>query len=470
MPEQDRPLQIASPLAPFQALKVWLKHWIGLDRSILFTVMARFWQAFSGLVTLFLIAHFLTASQQGYYYTFFSIVALQIVFELGFSFVILQLAAHERAYLTFLPDGGIEGDPVAHSRLASVLQKAVYWYMGAGVLMAAVLIPAGFWFFSAHSAAGGAVAWRLPWLSLVLAAMLAFQIDPVFSFLEGCGFVAQVAQRRFTQAILGSVLGWSAMILHYGLFAPALLIFGQVAVGLAYLLSNRHRQLLGNLLRYPVGQHSVGWRSEIWPFQWKIAVSWICGYFIYQLFSPVLFAYQGAEAAGRMGMSQNVASGIGSIAIAWMNTKASPFGALIARGEIKELDHLFFRTLKQSTGLLIFGAGFFLLLLISYGHYFPRFTVRLLPVWVVCILLVNTVLNHIVYSQALYLRAHKEEPFLGQAVISAILIGSLTLVLGKYSGANAIVLGVFLQGILFGVPYASYIFISKRKKWHHTSI
>jgi len=466
MSQHHSPLENSTPLHPARALKHWLQHWIGLDRAILFTVMARFWQAFSSLVTLFLITLFLTASQQGYYYTFFSIVALQIVFELGFSFVILQLAAHERAYLTFLPDGRIDGDPVAHSRLASVLQKAVYWYMAAGVLMAAALIPAGLWFFSAHRSPGFAVAWRLPWVLLVLAAMLAFQIDPVFSFLEGCGFVAQVAQRRFTQAILGSALAWSAMVLHQGLYAPSLLIFGQVAVGLAYLLSRHHRKLLGNLLRYPVGEHFVGWRKEIWPFQWKIAISWMCGYFIYQLFSPVLFAYQGAEAAGRMGMSLNVATGIGSIAIAWMSTKASPFGALVARGEFKSLDHLFFRTLKQSTALLVFGAGIFLILLATSGHYFPRFSARLLPLWVVTILLANTVLNHIAFSQGLYLRAHKEEPFLVPTILSAILTSSLIMISAKYYGPNVVVLGVFLEGILFAIPVTTYIFITKRKKWH----
>ncbi|MGB6828181.1 MAG: hypothetical protein WBE41_09085, partial [Terracidiphilus sp.] len=248
---------------------------------------------------------------------------------------------------------------------------------------------------------------------------------------------------------------------------PALLILGQVLVGLAFLLSNRHRKLLGNLLRYPVAEHFVGWRKEIWPFQWKIAISWMCGYFIYQLFSPVLFAFQGAEVAGRMGMSLNVATGIGSIAIAWMNTKASPFGALVARREYEQLDHLFFRTLKQSTALLVFGAGLFLLLLAAYGHFVPRFSARLLPLWVVGLLLVGTVMNHIVYSQALYLRAHKEEPFLLQSVISAVLIGSLTVVLGKYYGANAIVLGLLVQGVLFGFPYATYIFVTKRRKWHH---
>ena len=42
-----------------------------------------------------LIVHFLTAAEQGYYYALWSLVALQSVFELGFSFVILQVAAHE---------------------------------------------------------------------------------------------------------------------------------------------------------------------------------------------------------------------------------------------------------------------------------------------------------------------------------------------------------------------------------------
>src|SRR5436305_1845557 len=125
----------------------WLQHTLGIDRAIAFTVLARIWSSTAGLVTVLLIARFLTRAEQGYYYTFSSLVALQIVFELGFSFVILQLAAHERANLTFSPGGSVDGDPVAHSRLASVLQKAVRWYGVAGVMMAVILVPAGFVFF-----------------------------------------------------------------------------------------------------------------------------------------------------------------------------------------------------------------------------------------------------------------------------------------------------------------------------------
>ncbi len=45
----------------------------------------------------------------------------------------------------------------------------------------------------------------------------------------------------------------------------------------------------------------ISWRREVWPFQWKIAVSWLCDYFIFQLFTPVLFAFRGPVEAGQDG-------------------------------------------------------------------------------------------------------------------------------------------------------------------------
>src|SRR5580698_7151699 len=146
-----------------ERIRHWLRNVVGLDRAIIFTVLARGWASLAGIVTVILIARFLSPAEQGYYYTFGSLVALQIVFELGFSFVILQMASHERAHLTISTDYVISGDPRAHARLASVLQKSVRWYSIAAVLMAALLIPAGWYFFASHRHAGQAVSWQLPW-------------------------------------------------------------------------------------------------------------------------------------------------------------------------------------------------------------------------------------------------------------------------------------------------------------------
>jgi hypothetical protein len=444
----------------------YLKHWTGMDRAIAFTIIARFWSAVAGLLTILLIARFLSPSEQGYYYTFYSLVAVQIIFELGFSFVVLQLAAHERANLSFLPDGRLEGDTISHSRLASVLQKSVRWYSVAAVLMALVVLPNGLHFFLSNRPHGMDVAWKLPWILVVLAAALTFQIDPVFSFLEGCGFVSQVAHMRLRQAVFGSVLAWTAMLTRHGLFSPALMIIGQAAVGLSFLLTSPRRQMLVALLRYKVGPHFVAWRKEIWPFQWRIAISYLSSYFIFQLFAPVLFAYQGPIWAGRMGMSLNIVSAIGAIALAWMSTKASPFGSMVARAEFTQLDSVFFRTFFQSTTLLVACSVTFLVALLVASHNFPKLAMRMMPPWSLGLLLLTAVMNHLIFCWSFYLRAHKREPYLPLSVALASCVCVATILLGRLVGANAVVVGYCVCTGVLGLPWAAYIFVTKRREWH----
>jgi hypothetical protein len=437
---------------------------LGLDRAVVFTVLARGWSSLAGLVTVMLIAHFLTGAEQGYYYTFGSLVALQIVFELGFSFVILQMASHECAHLHFSKAGEISGDPVAHARLASVLQKSVRWYSIAALMMLGALVPAGIHFFSVHAQPGQPVAWRVAWFMVVLAASLAFQIDPLFSFLEGCGYVAQVARTRAMQAVGGSLLAWASFLLHHGLLAPAMMITGQVLVGGGWLYTRRG--LLFGLLKHSSGHHRIQWGKEVWPFQWRIAVSWICGYFIFQLFNPVLFAYRGPTAAGQMGMSLTACNVLLAIATAWVNTKSAPFGVMIARKEYARLDRTFFRALAQSLLVCIAGSAAVWSGIAYLNLRHSRFSHRVLGPLPFGLLLLTIIVNHIVSSEALYLRAHKQEKFLLISVLSALFMAMSTFLLGRQYGATGMISGYLVITIVVGLGFGTYTFVKFRRLWH----
>ena len=69
---------------------------IGMDKAILFTVMARIFQGVGGIISVLLVATCLTGVEQGFYYTFGSILAIQIFFELGLGTIITQFVAHEK--------------------------------------------------------------------------------------------------------------------------------------------------------------------------------------------------------------------------------------------------------------------------------------------------------------------------------------------------------------------------------------
>jgi hypothetical protein len=439
-----------------------IKHYTGLDRAIAFSILGRGWSAFAGVVNIALIARFLSPGEQGYYYTFLSLVALQMIFELGFSFVILQMASHERAHLTIHSSGQIEGNQASLARLASVLQKAVRWYSIGSILLASSLIIIGFRFFSKENAASG-VAWQLPWTLAVLASTLTFQIDPVISFLEGCGKVAQVGRLRMTQGVTGSLLAWAALVAHHGLYSPALIILGQALAGGTFLFENR--RLLLPLLKLNTGLHAISWKNEIWPFQWRIALSWASAYFTWQVVNPIVFAYRGPAEAGRLGMSINIANSLGAVGLAWMTTKAAPFGVLVAKRQFKELDALFFRALKQSTVILMMAVTAIIVSLPLAFHFYPAFRNRIIPMQYFGVVLLTTACTHVVVSEAYYLRAFKREPFLASWIAIATISVSSIMGLAKYWGIPGVVIGYFICTGLLRLTTATQIFIKKRREW-----
>jgi hypothetical protein len=444
-------------------IRHWLRTVLGLDRAVGFTVLARFWGSAAGLVTILLIARFLSPAEQGYYYTFGSLVALQVIFELGFSYVILQMASHERARLSISADYEITGDSLAHARLASVIQKSVRWYSVAAVLLAATLVPAGFHFFSTHQHAGPAVFWRFPWCFAALMAALNFQIDPLLSFLEGCGYVSDVARLRFMQSVTGSLLAWGALASHHGLFAPSMMLLGMASTALIW-VAGRHKLLLG-LLRYHTGTDRIRWTEEVWPFQWRIAVSWFCGYFIYWLFNPVLFAYRGPVEAGQMGMTLSLVNAIQNIAVSWVSTKSAPFGTLIARKEYGTLDYTFFQALRQTFVVALAGAVTAWLGCVFLNIAHLRFAQRLLDPFSLGLLLIYMMVNVIVFAEAFYLRAHKQEVFFINSVVGAVTVTITTLTFGRYYGAWGIAISCCV-GNIFGLVWATYKFRKYRRLWH----
>ena len=445
-----------------------LRHKIGLDRAIAFTVLGRVVQALGSVGSVLLIVHFLTAAEQGYYYALWSLVALQSVFELGFSFVILQVAAHERAHLEFHADGSISGNEAAHVRLASLLQRAVKWYTSAAVVMGGLLLLGGMRFFALHQQPQAPNIWIVPLRITVLVCAITFSIGPVLSFLEGCGQVAQVARMRFFQSTVSVALSWTAMLSHHGLFSPAMVLLGQGFVASILLFSRR--KLLIPLLRMHVAHQGISWRTEVWPFQWKIAVSWLCDYFIFQLFTPVLFAFRGPVEAGRMGLSMSIVVQVSAMMLAWMTTKAAPFGSLIAKRETPELDRLFFRSLRQSLSLFAGAAALVLIGVLVSPYILPRIS-RRIEDWPIFLLLLLTALSsHVVQSEAIYLRAHKCEPFLVQSIVIASCTAGSVVLFAKTSGALGVSLAYFVVLGVAGVISATAIFRAKRSQWAQAEI
>lgn len=443
---------------------------VGIDRAIAYTVLSRFIQAGGGIITLLFVAKNLTTVEQGYYYTFGSILAIQIFFELGLSNIITQFVAHENAHLIWNNKYSFSGSIESSSRLSSLLRFAIKWFAVIGVLLFVGLLITGYSFFYNFGKTGDVVHWQIPWIVLSITTSLSLMISPILAFFEGLGKVREVAKIRLIQQIVQLLLVVSFFLLGFKLFSSPLASLISFFVILIWILSGVNKKNL-IFIWQKIDIYKVNYKIEIFPFQWKIALSWISGYFIFQLFNPVLFATEGAVVAGQMGMTLAVLNAILMFSLSWINTKVPILSNLIANKNYKDLDFLFNKTLRQSTylnivALLIFFFGIFLLRYFNLKLGNINLGDRFLNYLPMIAMMIPIILNHIVSAWATYLRCHKKEPLLYQSVVIGFLCSISTIFLGKHFGVIGMTFGYLFVSII-GFFWTYCIFKSKQKQWHN---
>jgi hypothetical protein len=117
---------LAAGAGPIGFVFQWLRHTVGIDRAIAYSILARVWSSSAGIVTVLLIARFLTPAEQGYYYTFSSLVALQIVFELGGKALAVKRVTENKGKRTSGVDHVLWSTPQSKLKAIASLQRRGY--------------------------------------------------------------------------------------------------------------------------------------------------------------------------------------------------------------------------------------------------------------------------------------------------------------------------------------------------------
>ncbi|MCK5608083.1 hypothetical protein KAR91_39750 [Candidatus Pacearchaeota archaeon] len=433
-----------------------------VDRAVFFGLLLKVWSIIAVPMTALLIATQFTPELQGYYYTFGSLLALQVFVELGLGTVIIQFASHEWSKLSLDKTGNIIGDRNALSRLISLANITLKWYLIGGLIVIIGLGIGGYVFFSQSSNLN--INWVLPWLTLSVLTGVTICFIPVWSLLEGCNQVTNVYTYRFWQGLFTSLSIWIAILLGAELWtAPISSIVVLICSGV--FLRYKYWNFLKILLLSKPTNPRIEWRNEILPMQWRIAISWISGYFIFFLFTPVLFKYHGAGVAGQFGMTWSVVGAIGAFSSAWLVPKVPQFGMMIARREYTKLDTLFWKITKiviSVTILLGICIWFFIYILNKLDYSLAN---RLLSPLTAGIFIAAQVILTISIPFGSYLRAHKKEPLLFLSVIGGLLTGLSTLILGKYYSATGMAVGYLSINLLL-IPFVILTWHRCRTKWH----
>ena len=434
-----------------------------IERATLYAMANRLWGSASGLLTAVLVAAFFTPELQGYYFTFLSLLTLQTFAELGFGELLQQFVSHEWAKTASTDPGERER---SLSRLAALFRFSLRWYGGVAFLLGAGLGIAGSVYFRTfpHGSDDRTISWALAWWIAVAVTALSVLLTPWFSLLEGANRVERVHGVRLGQGLASRIAGFLAIAFGFGLFTITVTRIVSFLVG----ISGLGREALGivcRLRRAPVDREAISYRSELWPLQWKFALSWLSGYLLYSLFTPVLFAFHGPELAGRMGMTAAAATAISSAAFAVMATKVPRLAILAAGRDYPSMDALFRRATVSSVLVSAAGAALFLSFLDLARRLDLELAKRFLPTLETSLFLSALVLQQVRFAMGSYLRAHKAEPFAMLSVLEGLGAVPLLTLLGRDFGAPGMILGFLGLTTITLVP-AFHIFERCRRSWH----
>jgi len=438
---------------------------IEMDRAVFFAVSSKIWGLTAGPISMLLITTYFTQEIQGYYYTFFSLLALQTFIELGLGTVIQQFSSHEWAQLSLDPFGKIIGNPDAHSRLSSIAKIGVKWFGIGGGILTLGLALGGFIFFSTSPEVN--VGWKVPWFALSLLTGLTIILTPIWSLLEGCNQVGKIYTFRFMQVVISNIAGWTAIIIGAQLWTIVVISL-TTAVCSFYFLGKNYFSFLKSLIFSDLVGPKVKWSIDLLPMQWRIAVSWISGYICFSLFTPVLFKYHGSVVAGQMGMTWSLVGVIGAIAGSWVAPRVPQFAMYASECKYKELDQLFWRVTKIVTLVAFIVAIIILTFVLSINWVDTPLTkklaLRVFSPMTVAIFLLAQIIIMVSIPFSSYMRAHKQEPIMLLSVIGAIMICMSTLVLGKYYSGLGVAIGYLITNIIL-IPFVFHIWHMRRKSW-----
>lgn len=439
---------------------------IGMDKAIAYSSGARIIQSAAGVIVVFLIASFLTAEEQGYYFTFNSVLSIQTFFELGFTTIITQFVAHEISHLQIQRDSTITGEVYYRSRLSSLLHFSIKWYSIASALFLVIVIVVGFVFFSGEE---DDVSWQFPWLLISVSTAIRMFQSPITAILMGIGKVTEMNKIIFYQQFVSPIILCVGLACGLSLYVLGISSCISAIIWFIYIAKTDMLKILVNIYNEEI-KENVNYLKEIFPYQWRIAVSALSGYFIFHFLTPILFKYQGSIVAGQVGLSISVISAVQNLSMSWLNTKTPLYSRLIALKQYSELDAIFKKTMMQMltvcSFLMVSAFAFLTILAVAKVEYNGSMLAdRFLSGWPLFLLMSAYFTDQFTFSWASYLRCHKKEPYLWLSLVNGILCVASIFVTAKYSSITYTMLSYAIARIII-LPWAYHIFKTCKTEWH----
>ena len=382
------------------------------------SLVQRLFTVITGIAATFAVPIFLSADQQGYYYTFASVLAIQVFFELGLSQVLLY------KFSSFAKAGPDLAAPIDSLKILNLLYASRKIYILISVLFFLAASSTGYTFFS-HSSSS-LIEWRPQWFLLVFVTSINLLQSVKFVFIESQGNIADVATLRLKINFCSTFLLLGVLACGGGLWAVSVVPSVNAIASTWWLYRSpkslayrKYRNLDTVVTLKDIRQI---WRHEIFPLQWRMSLSWLSGYFIFQLITPITFSRFGPVVAGQLGFAISAMNSILFVATTFTTAIAPRLSSLFHSGKIHEFNDMFDLSLKRSCAAIMLLSQLFVLMVYSLSVFKVGISSRFLEWQTLLLYSFSVVVSAVVYCWAIYLRSQAIEPLVLQSMATAVVM------------------------------------------------
>jgi O-antigen/teichoic acid export membrane protein len=427
-----------------------------MDASVSRTVLLRAWSVVAGLFTVLPVPVFLTPEEQGFYYSFSSLIAMQIFFELGLGQVLLfRFAAMHQQILI--------DKSLSFEDLVSLLFASRWLYRFLALLFFVFTLSVGYFFFGTIYSTN--VSWRVPWFFLVFASSINLLQSVKLTYLEAVGDMAHVSVARLRTSFVSAIAFVVVLLSGGALWAACVIPSFNAALMTAWLFSHRNDSGYRKVRKNPVIPRAdilFMWQKQIWPMQWRLSISWLSGYFIFQLFNPIALSNFGPLQSGRLGYTIAITSSLSVVASTFTSALSPKLAALYAAGKINEFNDVFRRSLIYSIPSLVLLLSVVPILICLLKSLGLSYASRLLPLGDSVLYSLTAFFSGLVFLLSVYLRSQQNEPLLKLSFVTSLVMIP-ALLLGSTHSITAM-LSLSLIVIFMSFLWALRIFDSNRRK------
>jgi hypothetical protein len=284
---------------------------------------------------------------------------------------------------------------------------------------------------------------------------------PFFAVAEGSGEVTEVYAIRLIQGLAGSFACWFVLLSGGDLWAVSMAPILGATISFIWFFKKRPWLFkiifLKNLINH------FNWSKEVWPLQWRIAISWISLFLMTQLSVPILFHYKNPVLAGQMGLSLTIAHMIGILSQSWITRRVPMMSQAVAKKEWHILDNLFKKDFLRSMCVFIFGAA--VILMAQEVMAKSSYANRMLDFWPFLGLLVFSFFYYFNGALAIHMRSFKKEPFFLIFLLGGFIILVGTVITAKYSSIDEVIWLMLLTQMFLILPITIYIWRLRNKEY-----